>query len=222
MVINEVKYEWAGQLYERPRTTTIVLHHAAASECSPETIHRWHLANGWVGIGYHFVVRKNGEICRGRPEAAIGAHAYEHNNDTIGICFEGNFETEQMQARQIQAGNELVQYLKEKYCIDDVKRHSDFNKTTCPGRKFPFDAITTTELTTVCFPRVRELAYGSKGTDVYLVQVALHHRHIKCGDLDGIFGVMTKNGVMSFQKANKLSIDGIVGISTWTALLDNE
>lgn len=222
MVINEVKYEWAGQLYERQRTETIVLHHAAASECSPETIHRWHLANGWVGIGYHFLVRKDGSIWRGRPETTIGAHAYEHNNNTIGICFEGNFETDEMYAKQIQAGNELVNYLKEKYCISDVKRHRDFNKTACPGKNFPFEAITETEQTSVCYPRVRELAYGSKGTDVYLVQVALHHRHIKCGDLDGIFGVMTKNGVMAFQKANKLSIDGIVGKNTWTALLDNE
>jgi hypothetical protein len=45
-------------------------------DASAEQIHGWHLGNGWAGIGYHYVIRKDGTIERGRPEWAIGSHAY--------------------------------------------------------------------------------------------------------------------------------------------------
>ena len=68
MKINEVTYKWNGALTKRRSTTRIILHHAAASKCTAQQIHSWHLANGWVGIGYHFFVRKDGSVYRGRPD----------------------------------------------------------------------------------------------------------------------------------------------------------
>ena len=68
MQINEVAYKWAGQLTRRTATRRIILHHAAAVTCTPQQVHQWHLANGWTGIGYHFFVRKDGTVYRGRPE----------------------------------------------------------------------------------------------------------------------------------------------------------
>lgn len=50
--------------------------------------------NGWAGIGYHFVIRKDGTIERGRPLSVVGAHAQGDNLHTIGICMAGNFEKE--------------------------------------------------------------------------------------------------------------------------------
>ncbi len=32
-----------------------------------EEVNRWHLANGWAGIGYHFVIDKQGAVVTGRP-----------------------------------------------------------------------------------------------------------------------------------------------------------
>lgn len=58
-------------------TRRIILHHAAAVTCTPQQVHQWHLANGWTGIGYHFFVRKDGTVYRGRPEDTVGAHARE-------------------------------------------------------------------------------------------------------------------------------------------------
>ena len=68
----------------------LFLHHAESKSCTADDIHRWHLANGWAGIGYHFFVRKDGSIYRGRPENDIGSHAKGSNSDSIGICFEGS------------------------------------------------------------------------------------------------------------------------------------
>jgi len=38
-------------------------------------------------------------------------------------------------------------------------------------------------------------------------------------DVDGIFGPRTKAAVREFQQNENLSVDGIVGRQTWTALL---
>ena len=141
MQINEVAYKWAGQLARRTATRRIILHHAAAVTCTPQQVHQWHLANGWTGIGYHFFVRKDGTVYRGRPEDTVGAHAGNNNYDSLGVCFEGSFDRETMPDAQLRAGQELVAYLKQKYGISTVQRHSDVNATGCPGGNFPFDVL---------------------------------------------------------------------------------
>lgn len=53
---------------------------------------------------------------------------------------------------------------------------------------------------------------GSRGTDVVTLQKKLNLQ------ADGIFGPLTEEAVKEFQKANGLSVDGIVGAKTWTKL----
>lgn len=118
----------------------IVLHHAAAENASVETVHSWHKANGWVGIGYHFYVRKDGKIYRGRPENWVGAHTVGHNTK-LGVCAEGNFENEEMGALQKNAIVELLRYLFAKYGQLPVSKHKDFAATACPGKNYPFVQI---------------------------------------------------------------------------------
>ena len=83
-----------GSLSNRAVTDMIVLHHTGENDidASAEQIHGWHLNQEWAGIGYHFVIRKDGTIERGRPEWAIGSHAYGENSHTIGIHLSGDFE----------------------------------------------------------------------------------------------------------------------------------
>lgn len=130
-----------GSLSYRKTTTRIIIHHADAASCTIQDIHRWHINNGWAGCGYHFFVRKDGSIYRGRPENAVGAHASGSNSDSIGICFEGDYAAETMSDAQKQAGKELVAYLKNKYKIDKVLGHRDVCATSCPGNNFPFAEI---------------------------------------------------------------------------------
>ena len=141
MQINEVGYNWKGSLSKRTKTNKIVLHHAAAKECDALTVHQWHLNNGWSGIGYHFFVRRNGKIYRGRPEYTVGSHTKGHNSDSIGICFEGDYSTQTMPKEQLEAGKELIAFLKNRYGNLPVKGHRDLMATSCPGKNFPFDEI---------------------------------------------------------------------------------
>jgi len=73
---------------------SIILHHALHPSCSIMDIHIWHLNNGWCGCGYHYFIRRDGQIWRGRPENKPGAHCKESsmNFNSIGICLEGCYE----------------------------------------------------------------------------------------------------------------------------------
>lgn len=131
-----------GSLSRRGSTNRIIVHHAEASVATPELIQNWHVnGNGWAGAGYHFLIRKDGTVYSMRPEWAIGSHAKGSNYDSIGICFEGNYMFEEMPQAQLDAGRELVAYLKAKYGIETVQRHKDVCSTNCPGDNFPFEAL---------------------------------------------------------------------------------
>ena len=144
MNVIEEKYNWAYPLTRRSRTTLLVLHHDAGS--TAQQIHNYHrYTNGWCGIAYHYYVRKDGTIYLGRPEGMIGGHCLGYNSTSIGICFEGNFENEQMGQTQINAGWELIADILRRYPGITVRRHKDLNQTACPGRNFPFDTLTGAE-----------------------------------------------------------------------------
>lgn len=140
MNIIEKTYTLNGSLTKRTKTDTIVLHHRAGNG-DVEGIDRIHKGNDWTCIGYHFYVRKDGTIYRGRQEDTVGAHAYGANSTSIGICAEGNFETDIMPEVQKQSIKEVVAYVKGKYNIAKVIRHKDVNATACPGKNYPFDEI---------------------------------------------------------------------------------
>ena len=52
-------------------------------------IHKMHLSFGWDGIGYHKIIKRDGEIENGRPEYWIGAHTFGKNYQSLGVCLIG-------------------------------------------------------------------------------------------------------------------------------------
>lgn len=121
-------------------------------------------------LGIIFFVRKDGSIYRGRPEEVVGSHAKGSNSDSIGICFEGSYMTETMGQTQINAGRELVSYLKKKYGISKVQKHKDVCSTNCPGTNFPFDQIVNgTVITTPTSTSASQPASNAKTTGTYEV-----------------------------------------------------
>ena len=139
------KYRWARPLVPRGHAPLgVVWHNAAASVCTADAIHSWHLSNGWSGIAYHFFVRKDGRVYQGRPEDKAGGHTLNFGTDWLGICCEGNFDVEYMPIAQQTACRELHAYIEKKYGHIPDKRHKDMpgNATSCPGQHFPFDKVT--------------------------------------------------------------------------------
>jgi N-acetyl-anhydromuramyl-L-alanine amidase AmpD len=72
---------------------TIILHCSytpPSMDIGVAEIRRWHVGeNGWSDIGYHYVIRRNGELEAGRPVGSVGAHAKGHNTGSIGVCLVG-------------------------------------------------------------------------------------------------------------------------------------
>ena len=143
MQIIETKLPTNGGFVRRGNTDEIILHHAEAKSASVEEVNRWHLERGWTGIGYHFYIRKDGRIYRGRPEWAVGAHAQGHNKRSVGICCEGSYMTETMPKAQFDALVGLVREEMAKYPGAKVLRHRDVNSTDCPGANYPWKALLT-------------------------------------------------------------------------------
>lgn len=128
-------------LYARDDTDVIIIHHTGNpydDDLSAEQIHASHLMLGWSGIGYHYVIRKDGTIEEGRPEWAVGAHAQGCNWNSIGIHVCGNFEFAEPTQAQIESTSYLIGYLCDKYCLiptaETVKGHRDLMATACPGQ----------------------------------------------------------------------------------------
>lgn len=246
MKINEVKYDWAGALVKRNTIDMIVLHHADASTCSPQDIHWWHIRQNWSGIGYHYFINKQGVIFKGRPDDVIGSHAKGYNSTSLGICFEGRYNKEIMPEAQIQAGKELVEYLKKKYNITKVKRHKDLMSTDCPGSLFPFEEIVgqDKENLVLSFQRAayadgyKFKQYGVDGIfgaetlaamQKCIVKKRYFYQYKNCtrlvqrllgvSPIDGLCGQITTQAIKKFQIQNGLVADGCCGENTWKKLL---
>ena len=214
-----------GTMSKRASTYRIVLHHAAMNG-SVEDIHRVHKNKGWAGIGYHFYVRKDGSIYRGRPEYAIGAHASGSNYNSLGICAEGNFENESMSDAQKNSIIELVNYLKSKYGISVVQRHRDVGSTACPGKNYPYSAIVNGHTSVPNVPQVQPVPnVAGKVEIVKAGQIHANNFAAAKINTDGVRGDATKKaGVKVLQTAINLdykkgiAVDGIWGVGSKAAL----
>ncbi|WP_072060513.1 glucosaminidase domain-containing protein [Clostridium botulinum] len=167
----------------------VLLHHAEWSNCSVEDIHHCHIVDkGWSGIGYHYFVRKDGSIYKGRPDNAKGAHCKGHNTNTLGICAEGDYMKESMPAAQKQAIISLCIYLKNKYPGIVFKGHKEAPySTNCPGVNYPLAEIKN--------------AVNGQATTV----------NVPSGNLDGRMAICTGNGVRVRSSMDTSNTSNVIG-----------
>lgn len=79
------------------RVVWIVVHYSATpieKDFSVKDIDRMHRQRGFKEIGYHYFIRKNGEIQLGRDLSQpgrfeVGAHSSGENDESVGVCYEG-------------------------------------------------------------------------------------------------------------------------------------
>lgn len=114
---------------------TIVIHHTAGMRTDTvDDIRREHLRRGYSDIGYHYLITPEGEVFNGRPLKRVGAHAKGHNADSIGVAMIGNYDEERPTERALEALEGLIDYLRQRYGVDQVLGHQELGKTGCPGR----------------------------------------------------------------------------------------
>lgn len=114
----------------------IIIHCSATREgqdVGAAEIDRCHRQRGFNGIGYHYVVRLDGTVERGRSLAKAGAHCSGFNQHSIGICYVGGLASDgktpkdtRTPAQKI-ALRSLVIALCDAFGIKEVKGHRDYS-----------------------------------------------------------------------------------------------
>ena len=70
--------------------------HCSATNPSQTTpvdkIRQMHVAKGFSDVGYHYYIRRDGSMEKGRPINLMGAHVKGRNPDNIGVCMEGGVD----------------------------------------------------------------------------------------------------------------------------------
>ncbi len=125
------------------RSITLIVIHCSAVKpdqtSSVAQINTWHRQRGFhLGVGYHYVIRRDGTIEPGRPEWMVGAHCVNHNAHSIGICYEGGYDARGQPAdtrteAQKAAMRKLLEELHGRYPRAFILGHHDLNPTKpCP------------------------------------------------------------------------------------------
>lgn len=98
-----------------------------------------HKGFGWKGIGYHFVIKRDGTIEAGRDVDMAGAHAKGYNASSIGICWIGgkgddNSPEDNRTPEQKKAMRNLIDVLVHMFPNSCVTGHRDLPGVTkaCP------------------------------------------------------------------------------------------
>lgn len=128
---------------KRDKTDFIAVHCSATPpklDIGKEDIDRWHRAKGWFGIGYHYVIRRNGDVEEGRPLDVSGAHVEGYNSVSVGICMVGGIDSagkaeDNFTQEQYAALEQLLVDLKKEYPNAKIQGHRDFPnvRKDCPS-----------------------------------------------------------------------------------------
>lgn len=121
----------------------LVIHTAAtrpSMDVGAKEIRSWHKAKGWSDIGYHYVIRRDGRVEKGRPDTKMGAHVRGYNRDSLGVCLVGgvNERTLKPESNYTQAQwtslEKLLRDLSTKHPQANVRGHRDFPNVAkaCP------------------------------------------------------------------------------------------
>lgn len=120
----------------------IILHCAATPEGKDFTVAQidaWHRARKFNGIGYHYVIYRDGSVHPGRPEERTGAHCTGQNGNSIGVCYiggcaaDGKTPKDTRTSAQRKALEQLVKKLLAKYPGATVHGHNEFAAKACPS-----------------------------------------------------------------------------------------
>ena len=120
----------------------IVVHCSATPanrDIGVEAIRKMHKLRGFLDVGYHYVIRRNGATEKGRPDDRPGAHARGFNQHSLSICLVGGV-TQDLDAednfneRQYETLEKLLRELKATYPDALILGHRDLPRVNkaCP------------------------------------------------------------------------------------------
>lgn len=216
MNINKVYLQGQESVSGWNKPNKIIIHHPEFYG-SVQALNNLMRNMGFTMIGYNYYIRKDGSVWKGRPDNVTSGNCYGQNNQSLGVCFEGNYDKDTtMPQEQFNAGVELIKYLKDKYGISEVNGHKKYYNTACPGRYFPLSKMLNAIMGSAGSVNVTEsnsttnISSGSKlwersisGSEVEALQKELNRQ---CGaglKVDGYFGDSTLAACITVREGAK-------------------
>lgn len=113
----------------------VVVHCTATKEgqvVDAATIRKWHLAQGWSDIGYHYVIQLSGKVEKGRLDNVVGSHVKGWNTGSLAVVYVGGLDSadkpkDTRTTAQKKAMKELLQRLMTEYKVSKVVGHRDLS-----------------------------------------------------------------------------------------------
>ncbi len=139
-------YTWS---WERPlsQINYLAIHHTGVENQTPSQIANSHItANGWGGIGYHFLIDKQGFVYYTGDISTARANVANLNEQVLGICLIGNFVSGEVPSQeQLDSTHKLCEFLisyselSNVKSWDKVRGHTELpnQSTPCPGDNWP-------------------------------------------------------------------------------------
>jgi hypothetical protein len=136
--------------------TAIVIHHSDTTRGNAAIFDKEHReVRGWDGVGYDFVIGNGAGSGDGQVEVTfrwtqqrVGAHCKTPNNwaneEAVGICLVGDFNSTLPTNAQISSLRKLVEFLQKRYTIPKTRIYGHgttpgAHVTDCPGKRFPLN-----------------------------------------------------------------------------------
>lgn len=146
-VFNDGKDENGNEIEELQqidgkRFINLLVIHCAATPANMDVgvseIDRWHRERGFDRIGYHFVIRRNGVIEKGRDISEVGAHVQGFNKNSIGICMVGGVNSQKVPENNFTSAQwlslkTLVKKFQSEYPEIKVCGHNELAAKACPS-----------------------------------------------------------------------------------------
>ena len=129
------------QFQTRAITEAIFVHCSATKagmDIGLREIRQWHKEQGWLDVGYHFIIRRDGTLEEGRPIDVVGSHVKDWNSKSVGVCLVGGIDDKGKFAAnftpaQMQTLKEKLEDLKALYPQAVIKAHHDVAPKACPS-----------------------------------------------------------------------------------------
>ncbi|TDQ33732.1 peptidoglycan recognition protein family protein [Aureibacillus halotolerans] len=157
----------------------IAIHHSLTATGSARAFAQYHVrANDWPGIGYHFVIEKNGQVIWCHDPGVMSYHVGNSNQHALGICLTGDFRTQIPTLAQKDSLRRLVAALKKDLpAYKETRGHNEFpgySWKQCP--MFDYKAVLGEKLSSqhISEPEANELLYWATLVDTHGLQGAGH------------------------------------------------
>lgn len=228
-------------MFTKPKrkVNRVFIHCSASDHASHDniaTMRKWHTdpepkGRGWADVGYHFFIRKSGQLENGRGLEKTPAAQYGHNKNTIAISLHG-LKKANFTELQFITLKKLCTEINSAYAgAVTFHGHSEVANKACPVfdyksvlklNKFGGLGLTgaapvsVKKYTVIDDKKLPDLEEGDVGPAVELLQELLLIK------VDGIFGSGTAKSVRTFKRDRDLYASDKVKSYVWRLLLDND